>query len=301
MSYSKHHGELFMTIGELLKEYRIKQDKSQRGFNKNIVSPSYYSKIEKNIHRITAEDLFNLLDQNEIPASEFVRKLKKSNQTDKKLMEIFLNRAVQLNYHTNTDKQYKDLLKEIQNSHLPDTKKEEVHLYVQGLYIKHRDDLTEDDQKIIQKIKDKLFSIPEFTLTKLQLYANFLPFYDTESNLAISKSIFKQYENSTDSNVLEAVLGIIINISSDLIDEKKFDQVEPLLKISKKIPSKYSFYFTKSLIRFIEEEVNYHFDHKKQHLENCQVIIKNLALAGMTDFSKEVNDGLNKFLRQEHS
>ena len=46
-----------MTIGELLKDYRIKQGKTQREFIAGIVSQSYYSKVEKEIHRITADDL----------------------------------------------------------------------------------------------------------------------------------------------------------------------------------------------------------------------------------------------------
>lgn len=46
-----------MTVGELLKEYRVKQNKNQKEFSAGIVSQSYYSKVEKNIHRITADDL----------------------------------------------------------------------------------------------------------------------------------------------------------------------------------------------------------------------------------------------------
>ena len=53
-----------MTIGELLKDYRIKQGKNQREFIAGIVSQSYYSKVEKEIHRITADDLLEILNHN---------------------------------------------------------------------------------------------------------------------------------------------------------------------------------------------------------------------------------------------
>lgn len=36
-----------MTIGELLKEYRLSQNKKQKEFIGQIISPSYYSKVEK--------------------------------------------------------------------------------------------------------------------------------------------------------------------------------------------------------------------------------------------------------------
>ena len=47
-----------MTIGELLKEYRISQGKNQKKFINDgmIVSQSYYSKVEKNANKITVAD-----------------------------------------------------------------------------------------------------------------------------------------------------------------------------------------------------------------------------------------------------
>ena len=50
-----------MMIGSLLKEYRLKQNKSQRKFIGSIVTQSYYSKVEKNISQITADNLIGLL------------------------------------------------------------------------------------------------------------------------------------------------------------------------------------------------------------------------------------------------
>lgn len=64
-----------MTVGELLKEYRVKQNKNQKEFSAGIVSQSYYSKVEKNIHRITADDLLLLLTHNAISVKTFFEKL----------------------------------------------------------------------------------------------------------------------------------------------------------------------------------------------------------------------------------
>ena len=55
-----------MTIGELLKEYRQKKGLTQKQFADGIVSTSYYSKVEKNEHRITVEDLVKILEHNDI-------------------------------------------------------------------------------------------------------------------------------------------------------------------------------------------------------------------------------------------
>lgn len=60
-----------MQIGSLLKEYRLSQGKRQKEFVGEVVSQSYYSKVEKNANRITAEDLIDLLNYNNIPLWEF--------------------------------------------------------------------------------------------------------------------------------------------------------------------------------------------------------------------------------------
>lgn len=63
--------EINMMIGSLLKEYRLKQNKSQRKFIGSIVTQSYYSKVEKNISQITADNLIGLLQYNNISVQEF--------------------------------------------------------------------------------------------------------------------------------------------------------------------------------------------------------------------------------------
>ncbi|MCT6890712.1 MAG: helix-turn-helix domain-containing protein, partial [Lactobacillus sp.] len=54
-----------MTIGELLKDYRISQKKTQKQWAKDVISPSFYAKVEKNLSRISAEDLIELLHSNQ--------------------------------------------------------------------------------------------------------------------------------------------------------------------------------------------------------------------------------------------
>lgn len=61
-----------MKIGELLKEYRLKQGKSQRAFIGTIVTQSYYSKVEKNNTQLTIKNLVDLLHYNEISVQKFL-------------------------------------------------------------------------------------------------------------------------------------------------------------------------------------------------------------------------------------
>ena len=52
-----------------------KKGLTQKQFADDIVSTSYYSKVEKNEHRITAEDLIALLEHNNISLWSFFKKL----------------------------------------------------------------------------------------------------------------------------------------------------------------------------------------------------------------------------------
>lgn len=55
-----------MTIGQLLKQYRIESLKTQKEWAGNVISQSYYSKVEKDQSRITADDLIALLHFNNV-------------------------------------------------------------------------------------------------------------------------------------------------------------------------------------------------------------------------------------------
>ena len=62
-----------MTIGKLLKQTRRSLGLTQTEMAAGIVSTSYYSKVEKNISQITADNLIGLLQYNNISVQEFFR------------------------------------------------------------------------------------------------------------------------------------------------------------------------------------------------------------------------------------
>lgn len=76
-----------MNIGESLNYYRQLKGKKQSDFCKNVISVSFYSKVENNESRISAEDLLLLLKQNEIALEEFFLPMK---QNRKIIEDIYL-------------------------------------------------------------------------------------------------------------------------------------------------------------------------------------------------------------------
>lgn len=113
-----------MTIGELLKEYRITQGKNQKEFTDSgmIVSQSYYSKVEKNIHRITADSLIELLHYNNIPLDEFFGRINQNNKIQHQQVKDFNNMLVDAYYDSDVNK-IKQIKELVIQSNLPDKDK----------------------------------------------------------------------------------------------------------------------------------------------------------------------------------
>lgn len=90
-----------MTIGDLLKQYRINQNKTLQEFAGNIIDRSYYGKVERNVHQISAENLINLLRYNQIDATEFIETLDQNYQSQIQIQRKIIEEAY---YHVDKDK-----------------------------------------------------------------------------------------------------------------------------------------------------------------------------------------------------
>lgn len=90
-----------MTIGDLLKQYRINQNKTLQEFAGNIIDRSYYGKVERNVHQISAENLINLLRYNQIDTTEFIETLDQNYQSQIQIQRKIMEEAY---YHVDKNK-----------------------------------------------------------------------------------------------------------------------------------------------------------------------------------------------------
>ena len=98
-------------IGQILKKERKIRGLTQEEFVKEIISESYYSKVERGLNEISAKDLFAILDHNNISEEEFISKLHDSKDSEKDL-EIELLQAF---YHKDI-KEINNIFETISNS-----------------------------------------------------------------------------------------------------------------------------------------------------------------------------------------
>lgn len=282
-----------MTIGELLKENRLEKGLTQKQFADGIVSTSYYSKVEKNEHRITAEDLIAVLEHNNIPLWSFFKELSLKGNFQHEY-KINLEAEVMDAYYRSDSKKLEEIIREFKNSNEPD-KKDDL-LIVEGWLESLKEDDEEPNIKVREALKDRVFNIPNLNKEKLTLFCNFMDFYDLDSNLTIAKNAINKFIGSNETEIQEQLLAIIANLLCLSIKEDNYSYVDYLVSTSEKLPLKPQFFLYKDMICFYKYLSSYHFNHKKEDLDNCHIIIKNVKIAGMKEYGTALEEFLNKHI-----
>ena len=282
-----------MTIGELLKEERMEKGLTQKQFADGIVSTSYYSKVEKDEHRITAEDLIAVLEHNNIPLWSFFKELSLKGNFQHEY-KINLEAEVMDAYYHSDSKRLEEIIQDLNNSNEPD-KKDDL-LIVEGWLESLKEDDEEPNIEVREALKDRVFNIPNLNKEKLTLFCNFMDFYDLDSNIAIAKNAINKFIGSNETEIQEVLLAIIANLLCLSIKENNYSYVDYLVTTSEKLPLKPQFFLYKHMIYFYKHLSSYHFNHKNEDLDNCHIIIANVKLVGMNEYGTELEKFLNKHI-----
>lgn len=284
-----------MTIGQLLKQYRIESSKTQKEWAGNTISTSYYSKVEKDQHRITAEDLIALLRANNIKLWEFFGKLSQEDKIrydENRDIGEAINEAF---YHNDKD-QLKDIKNVIANSEIAD--KEDQLLFINAIIALVGNHNVENlDEKDRIELKEKIFNISDFDENKLALYCNFMTLYDLDNNLLISRRVITQFRYSGNSNVQETILAIVINILFMCIEENRYKETEFFIQAADQISTKPNLFFYKNCIFILKNIVNYHYERKDEYLNKVRRAIDHISSLGMPEYSKDVKGFFDKYGR----
>lgn len=278
-----------MTIGDLLKQYRINQNKTLQEFAGNIIDRSYYGKVERNVHQISAENLINLLRYNQIDATEFIETLDQNYQSQIQIQRKIMEEAY---YHVDKDKLKKVKLM-ITESELSEKDKEIQNLIADGLLELLNPD--KSDQKIREEIKKKIFEIPKFNSTKFMLYCNSMRFYSLANNEAIVRKIIERYQVRESMLVKKSLFSLAINVLVLSIEENKFENIDFYIDFANKVPTNPDLFFYKSAMTFFTYFIQYKKNQDKSALQYCDTIIKSFCLVGMPEYGEELQKFKDKY------
>lgn len=264
-----------MTIGQVLKATRKSLGLTQTKMAAGIVSPSFYSKVERGIHDIGADQLLAILKVHNINYSEFFKQLSSDTVVKKDYL-----REINLAFQKRDRERLISLRDEIVS--LPDSREKEYYLLQLCLtlevYLMNADKIPED---LKRKLKDFVFQHNEWDAHSLQIFRETMRVYDLDELSFLVNSILGKYPNPREINInLQEIVGAICINFLDICYE--FNQVELIarpLAYLKKIPAQKELL----MIKVLTDYYNAVFNHDKKTCMEISSVLKN---AGWQDFVK---------------
>lgn len=250
-----------MTIGSLLKKYRLEQGKTQAKFVGKIISRSHYAKVENDQHQINVRDLITLLNYNGIDLSDFFMQINETYESYKEQI-LHQRRLMEQAYYKVDIDQMQKIKQIINTSKLSENDKKMQNLLVDGFM-----ELLNVDGKsnhaLRKELKEKIFDIPEFNKTKFMLYCNSMRFYSFQDNKIITRKLVKKYGSTENIIIQKDLLSIIINLLVFSIEKDNFEDVEFYFSYVNSISTTPDIYFYKSVVKFLKLLIKYKQSGKK--------------------------------------
>lgn len=274
-----------MEIGEALYYYRKKLGLTMEEMSVGIVTPSFYSKVEKGIHRISAEDLFHILNTHGIDITKFVRSVNISSDS------LGFDRAQHqiLQYYTRYQSQNLIQLKnQFQgDSSLNQLEKDLLTAIVDVYLADLNDDISMVAENTKHFLQDKLFNAENWDSYKLSLYTNIMDLYDLEVNRQMIFSILRKNLDAYTSKQRMMILAILNNFIYTCIRENEDKLARYCLTIINKEVTLYENLPEKIHALFYQELLAYRATPHSLHVDKIERIIDSLSLYGLEETSHQ--------------
>lgn len=278
---------LFLNIGEALYDYRNSLGLTLEEMAAGFLTTSYYSKVERGLHRISAEDLFNILEFHDIEVSYFHKKIQ--NDLEIKPFEKF-NLSLQVAYFNGDCSALLSIRNEISNNKILSKESKKI-LYTLSEICESglKGDFSIISQENKDFMRDKIFNLPNWDGFKLSLYANAMHSYDIESiNSVVSTMMLRQFENfSSEEQII--VITIILNFIGMCLSNKINDLAKYYLQKISNIPATTKNCFHRLLIEFYNNVMNYIEKKDVQSKKHIEIIINSFELIGMENLSEQLS------------
>lgn len=288
-----------MNIGTLLKKYRIRQNKSMKEWVGNVMTPSQYSKVERGTSQITTERLLELLDRNGIVASEFFSN-NEAGENNYNLEQQLRYRLVNAYYH-NSEAEINQVKYMIEKSKLPDDTKQNLSMIVKVCLADVNNDFDSLNSTEKAQIKKEIFEDEDLDKHDIELYCNTMGFYDLDDNIFMVNRIFDKFGTNTDVEIQEIILSILFNLLTICIEENRYDDALPFVRMAEKLPVHYQNLCQHLVLNLDICMIKYYYDPKSDYLNECECLIKAVAYSGLVEYSDELEKFYLKYVRKNNT
>lgn len=256
----------------------------------DIVSTSYYSKVEKNQHRISAEDLFDILSVHSISLGSFLNQLTQGRNRVKK----YTQKIITFYYEGNIEA-IKRILK---NCGSKDNEDEQNIIALAESCLYDLDETFIISNKSKEMIKEKIFSLPNWNLFKLSLYTNFISLYDIDTNQLIVSSILSKEISKYSKEEHSAIVAILLNFVDELIDKDELVltsyYLQKIHEVLKPLPE---LLFYHVLMNYYENIVQYLITEDSSYMKKCEEIIDVFETNGYKKYAASLKEYLQKNIK----
>lgn len=246
--YNVHNleGEELCMIGETLKIIRESRGISQRDFSKNVVSPSFYSKVEAGTSQISASLLFALLEDRNVTIKEFyyIKKRYKNEQ------QTTILQQTRMAFHKADLPALETLYQNVLIEQL-----DENYLFV----IKNLKHYIRDepfDQVDLRALKKYLLEIPGWGHYEFQLFSLCSYLFDADTLTLLASNVVRTIDRyAALSNYEQDLLTILINLARALLKESRASAASHYLQLAKNYQKNPLLIYEQLLIDFFEQVI----------------------------------------------
>ncbi len=265
-----------MTIGEALKKERKDLGLTQTEMAGNILTKSYYSKVERGQNEIKAIDLIEILRLHDIDVSRFFSQIGTNQKiNDKKyISRVYLSKLHRAYYHKDLE-QLSELQKQLkEEAQTGEILNLETQAIVIKAYLTHSLNELSDREKA--DIKKQIFKTKDWNENSLRLLAMAMPFFNIEDLKFIINTIFSKYYSMKDVLDVqqELVSAIAVNYLGLAYHEHDKDKKE--IKLALSLLRQLSHEPKNCFAKIMEQYYTAQFDNDKKKAERIkQFFIEN--------------------------
>jgi len=182
-----------MTIGEALKKERIMLGLTQTQMAGKVLTKSYYSKIERNVHEINAIDLINILNSHGINTAEFLNNIEKSESS----IEIRIHKYNYMLHVAYYQKDLKslDLLHQLLKKEKQIDEILDLEAQIELLKASIKKDFSLIPINEQKRLKNIILNTENWNESNLRLFSMAMQLFKIEEVNIIVFSIFSKYKN----------------------------------------------------------------------------------------------------------
>ncbi|MFT8363039.1 MAG: helix-turn-helix domain-containing protein [Sporolactobacillus sp.] len=278
-----------MTIGELLKQKRRELHLTQQQMCAGVLTVSFYSKVENNKHRISAEDLSEILYRQGLSETEFFDAYRASSDQGRRYRE--LSYRIGNAFYRGDRQELRTLMEELDHTALPTIEMRKIKLQMKFIAAALNEDYTIITDTDKRELKQSFFLQEDWSNGALALLANCMALYPLADIRPFIQSAFRLAgrHRSADRERDAIIMAIALNTCEMAIKEQSDADCAQALAVVAAYSSVPQSAFYKLMAAYYRALLDYRRSPGSETRQTIQSIIAALNAGGFTYFADNLS------------